>query len=160
MSWIYNIIGIVFIGIIYEIVLPVGKINKFMKCVFSVFVLNSVMMPILSTINLKFNESSFEIISSEIDNEFINKLNESKNATYEKLIEAGIENEGILNVNVEILNNFNNNVYKIDQIIINLTNCVLSGDVKNINKYEVITKQVKKYVGISEEKIVFYEWFS
>lgn len=157
MGWIYNIIGIVFIGIIYDILLPVGKISKFMKCIFSVFVLYSVVMPILSTINLNLNENYFDSVSDEIDADFIGKLNQSKNDTYENLIEAGIQEEGLLNVYVEIINNSENNVYQIDQVIINLSNCVLSEDVKNINKYEVITKQVKNYVDISEEKIIFYE---
>ena len=157
MSWIYNIVGIVFIGIVFDIMLPISKINKFMKCIFSVFVLYSVITPVLTVFSSNSVENVFESVSSEIDFEFMSKLCESKNNTYEKLIENAIENEGILNVDVEILNNFNNNVYEIISIEINLKNCVLIENMQNINKYEVITKQVKKYVEISEDKIVFYE---
>ena len=98
-----------------------------------------------------------DAVANEVDIEFINKLNQSKNDTYERLIESAIENEGILNVNVEILNIFDNNVYLLDKVIVYLSNCVLSENVENINKYEVITKQVKKYVEISEENIIFYD---
>lgn len=159
MSWIYNIIGVVFIGILFDILLPINKINKFMKCIFSVFVLYSIITPVLNMVSNNNISDVFESTSTEIDINFINQLNASKNDTYEKLIQNAIENEGILNVDVEILNNLENDTYEISIVEINLLNCVLIDNKTNINKYEVITKQVKKYVEISEDKIVFYEWF-
>ena len=157
MSWIYNIIGVVFIGILFDILLPINKINKFMKCIFSIFVLYSIITPVLNLVSNNNISDIFESTSTEIDINFINQLNASKNDTYEKLIQNAIENEGILNVDVEILNNLENDTYEISIVEINLLNCVLIDNKSNINKYEVITKQVKKYVEISEDKIVFYE---
>ena len=157
MSWIYNIIGVVFIGILFDILLPINKINKFMKCIFSIFVLYSIITPVLNLVSNNNISDIFESTSTEIDINFINQLNASKNDTYEKLIQNAIENEGILNVDVEILNNLENDTYEISIVEINLLNCVLIDNKTNINKYEVITKQVKKYVEISEDKIVFYE---
>ena len=157
MSWIYNIIGVVFIGILFDILLPINKINKFMKCIFSVFVLYSIITPVLNLVSNNNISDIFESTSTEIDINFINQLNASKNDTYERLIQNAIENEGILNVDVEILNNLENDTYEISIVEINLLNCVLIDNKTNINKYEVITKQVKKYVEISEDKIVFYE---
>ena len=36
-SWILNIVGIVFIGVIIEIILPDGKSNTFIKHIFNIF---------------------------------------------------------------------------------------------------------------------------
>ena len=157
MSWIYNIIGVVFIGVIFDIILPVSKINKFMKCIYSVFILYSLVVPIImfaKNVNL---ETGFESGNIEVGLEFVQQLNQSKNSTYSNLIETAIENEGILNVDVEISSNLDNSVYEVIGIEVNLVNSVLIDNSANINKYEVITRQIMKYLNIKEDMVKFYE---
>ena len=53
-GWLLNIIGIIFVGVLFEIILPDGKTNSFIKHVFTIFLLFTIISPISSFINNNF----------------------------------------------------------------------------------------------------------
>ena len=156
MSWLYNLIGIVFLGIIFEIILPNNKINKFIKCIFSIFIVFSLISPLVK-ISSKINKIKIDNVSSEINEELFQTISDLRKNTYETLITKSLENDEIFNVKIDIEFDVEKSNMQINKITIDLANLVLTENSKNINKYEVITKHVKKYLDISEDKIIFNE---
>lgn len=156
MSWLYNLIGVVFIEIVFEIILPSNKINKFIKCIFSIFIVFSLISPLVN-ISSKINKIKIDNVSSKINEELFQTISDLRKNTYETLITKGLENDEIFNVEIDIEFDVEKSNMQIDKITIDLTNLVLTENGKNINKYEVITKHVKKYLDISEDKIIFNE---
>ena len=156
MSWLYNLIGVVFLGIIFEIILPNNKINKFIKCIFSIFIVFSLISPLVK-ISSKINKIKIDNVSSEINEELFQTIFDLRKNTYETLITKSLENDEIFNVKIDIEFDVEKSNMQINKITIDLANLVLTENSKNINKYEVITKHVKKYLDISEDKIIFNE---
>ena len=156
MSWLYNLIGVVFLGIIFEIILPNNKINKFIKCIFSIFIVFSLISPLVN-ISSKINKIKIDNVSSEINEELFQTISDLRKNTYETLITKSLENDEIFNVKIDIEFDVEKSNMQINKITIDLANLVLTENSKNINKYEVITKHVKKYLDISEDKIIFNE---
>lgn len=156
MSWLYNLIGVVFLGIIFEIILPNNKINKFIKCIFSIFIVFSLISPLVK-ISSKINKIKIDNVSSEINEELFQTISDLRKNTYETLITKSLENDEIFNVKIDIEFDVEKSNMQINKITIDLANLVLTENSKNINKYEVITKHVKKYLDISEDKIIFNE---
>ncbi len=156
MSWLYNLIGVVFLGIIFEIILPNNKINKFIKCIFSIFIVFSLISPLVN-ISSKINKIKIDNVSSEINEELFQTISDLRKNTYETLITKSLENDEIFNVKINIEFDVEKSNMQINKITIDLANLVLTENSKNINKYEVITKHVKKYLDISEDKIIFNE---
>ena len=150
MSWLYNLIGVVFLGIIFEIILPNNKINKFIKCIFSIFIIFSLISPLVN-ISSKINKIKIDNVSSEINEELFQTISDLRKNTYETLITKSLENDEIFNVKIDIEFDVEKSNMQINKITIDLANLVLT------EKYEVITKHVKKYLDISEDKIIFNE---
>ena len=85
-SWILNIVGIVFIGVIIEIILPDGKSNTFIKHIFNIFMLFVIVAPITKIVN---NGLSYINNTVEMDNQYIYQINLEKINS----LEVDIKNE-------------------------------------------------------------------
>lgn len=156
LSWILSVVGIVFISIIMEIILPNGKTNNFIKSIFSIFLLFIFISPIKEIIN-KFNTETFNEENIVLDENFLYDINQAKNESNQLLIQNRLKSKGIDGVNVVICNNLNNYDYTIDKIYIDTSNLVISNDLKHINKYEVITNTILELINIEKDKIIFNE---
>lgn len=156
LSWILSVVGIVFISIIMEIILPNGKTNNFIKSIFSIFLLFIFISPIKEIIN-KFNTETFNEENIVLDENFLYEINQEKNESNQLLIQNRLKSKGIDGVNVVICNNLNNYDYTIDKIYIDTSNLVISNDLKHINKYEVITNTILELINIEKDKIIFNE---
>jgi len=72
-AWILSIVGIMFIGVIIEIIMPEGKTNTFIKSMFAIVFMYVVMSPIINLIKdanfIDFNEI-FNMGNEEIVDEW------------------------------------------------------------------------------------------
>lgn len=75
-AWILSIVGVIFAGVIIEIIIPEGKTNAFIKSIFAIVFMYIIMSPVINIINDTnmldfseiFNVSGDEIIEDdEID---------------------------------------------------------------------------------------------
>ena len=155
-SWILSIIGIVFISIIMEIILPNGKTNNFIKSIFSIFLLLIFISPIKELIN-KFSYKTFSKENIILDEDFLYQVNLAKNESNQVLIQNHLKSKGIDGVNVIICNNLHNYDYSIEKIFIDSANLVLSSNINHINKYEVITNTILELINIEKDNIIFNE---
>ena len=71
-------------------------------------------------------------------------------------IKLNLSSQGITGVDVEIESNMLGNEYIIDNIYVDITNIVLSENLENINKYEVITSEIEKVTEIDKSRIIIY----
>ena len=149
-SWLLSIVGIVFLCVLFDIVYPNGKTNTLCKSIFGIF---SVFVMISPLVKIDFDNAIESTVVNEILIENINKAKDENERL--KIIELLKEN-GIDGVNVEIVSILNYNVYEIKNIYVDTTNLVLTENITNINKYEVIANKIAEIVDIDLERIIVY----
>ena len=168
--WAQQIIFAVIIGVIIQMLLPEGKSKKYIKIVIGVYVLFSVISPVVgknididlenysleletnTTINENNTEDSInEIYTTNLKQDIISKL-QNKGYGCESVEIEVIENyeiekitiKGIYEMKEETENEDKNTVSKVNEVIIN--------DVQIGEKENSIKEQVVKGISQSEEK--------
>lgn len=149
-AWIFSIVGVVFLGVLIDIVYPNGKTNTFCKSMFGIFAVVIMMSPIFKLINNV--DFEFGIEDSVIES----SLNKAQEDYYRLKIENILIDNNIENVIVEVEGNIENNEYIIENILIDTSNIVLSKNLENINKYEVISQAIIDEFDIEQERIIIY----
>lgn len=148
-NWVIGIVGVVFLGLLLDMVYPNGKTNKLCRSIFGLIALAVIIKPIFN-MNIHFQKNNY------IDGFLENSLNDSKINILKNEIESGLLLKGLDGVFVEIESKIEDNKFLIENVTIDISNAVLLKNFENINKYEVIINEVKKVVDIDEEVIVIY----
>lgn len=152
-GWLLNIIGIIFVGVLFEIILPDGKTNNFIKHVFTIFLLFTIISPISSFLN---NNFTLNTDVDVVDENFIYVTNLNKISELEKTITNNLEKVGIKNVSVII----NSNIFETDLIInsvyVDVTNKKLENNVSESEYKNEIKKIILKTVNVDSEDIIIY----
>ena len=146
-KWILGVVGVVFLGVLLDLVYPNGKTNKFCKGIFAIFALLIMINPIRSLTN--FDNVKFE-------NVYVDSIHVLKSDALINQIKLNLSSQVITGVDVEIESNMLGNEYIIDNIYVDITNIVLSENLENINKYEVITSEIEKVTEIDKSRIIIY----
>ena len=149
-EWLLSIVGVVFLGVLFDLIYPAGKTNSLCKSIFGIFAMFIMISPIL---NLDIDKFVSNVSNNDI---LIENITETKNDTYRKVILSHLEEFDINGVSVEIDSKLNNNNYVIENIFVDSTNLVLTEKVTNINKYEVIADEIAKVVDVERERIIVY----
>lgn len=154
-SWLLNIVGIVFVGVILDVVLPEGKTNVFIKHIFSVFMLFVIVSPIVDFATESLN---INVNSSVIDSNFIYSNNLEKISALEKSIAADIEESGLTNVSLIINGNIFNEILTFNSVYVDISN-VKSKTELTINEIKsIISSKIQNKIDVLEEDIVYYGW--
>lgn len=149
-SWLLSIIGVVFLGVLFDLIYPNGKTNSLCKTIFGLVAVVVMIMPIL---NIDIGSLK---INNDIEQSLLDNITEAKVDAMQMTIDTHLNSCGIDGVVVRIETNLSNNVFEVDKIYIDTTNLVLTKNITNINKYEVIIKEVSSLLKIEEEKVVVY----
>ena len=149
-KWLLSILGVVFLAVLLDIVYPNGKTNKFCKSIFGLFAIIVLVSPIFK---IDFQSTSNDNFVSTTLNKNIQK---SKDEYYKFKIENSLEDDDICGVSVEIESNMDNNVYQIENVLVDTSNLVLTDFLTHNNKYEVIIQKISKLMEIEQERIVIY----
>ncbi len=155
LSWLLNIVGIVFIGVILDVVLPDGKTNHFIKHVFSVFMLFVVVSPVSNWVSSAFN---VEVSSGVTDSNFLYVTNLEKINALEKDIVSEIESGGISNVSVIINGNVFEEVLTINSVYVDVSNAVSENNLTRSEVKDFVLDKILINVDVVKEDIVFYGW--
>ena len=153
MSWLLNIVGIVFIGVILDVVLPNGKTNQFIKHVFSVFMLFVVVSPVSNWVSSAFN---VEVGSGVTDSNFLYVTNLEKINALEKDVVSEIESGGISNVSVIINGNVFAEVLTIKSVYVDVSNAVSENNLTKSEVKDFVLDKILINVDVVKEDIVFY----
>ena len=147
-SWILNIVGIVFIGVIIEIILPDGKSNTFIKHIFNIFMLFVIVAPITKIVN---NGLSYINNTVEIDNQYIYQINLEKINSLEVDIKKELEKIDVNNTSVIVNANIFGESFCVESIYLDVSN----SDIDN-TKYKSIIDLIVKLTNVDEKDIVVY----
>ena len=152
-GWLLNIIGIIFVGVLFEIILPDGKTNNFIKHVFTIFLLFTIISPISNFINNNFTlNTDVEVV----DENFIYVTNLNKISELEKTITNNLEKVGIKNVSVILNSNIFETDLIIDSVYVDVTNKKLENNVSESEYKNEIKKIILKTVNVDSEDIIIY----
>ena len=148
-GWLLGVVGVVFLGVLFDLIYPKGKTNSLCKNIFGVFALFVMISPILK-VNV---DKLIDITNSGV---LIESIHTAGDDRYKSKILSHLEECNITGVSVEIDSKIENDKYVITNIYVDSTNMVLTENITNINKYEVIANKIASIVDIELERIIVY----
>ncbi|MBQ7352072.1 MAG: hypothetical protein IJW59_04380 [Clostridia bacterium] len=150
MNWLLSVVGIVFLGILFDMIFPNGKINSLCRSLFGLFAMFVLISPILHIDMNIFEGSDF------VDGKLIDSINSARDESFIIKINEHLKSKGFDGVVVEIDSKIDNDEYQIENIYVDITNLVLLQNNQNINTYEVIAVEINKLTNVDLERIVVY----
>ena len=155
-GYVLSILGIVLLGVIIDVIIPSGNISKYIKSVFSIFVVAVIISPVVNFLSNK-NGIKLEYDNYEMDKQLIEYIFAKRTENEENKIEIYLKDNGFNGIDINLNYSINNNELEYISCTINLKNLVISADKQHINKYEFITKTVKDFTNLTDEEIVINE---
>ncbi len=149
-SWLLSITGVIFLGVLFDLIYPNGKTNTLCKTIFGIVAVVVMITPIL---NIDLDKLT---LGGSVNQQLINNLEEAKIQSIKTRIDTHLKSCGISGVIVKIDIILSEDEFYIDKIYLDTTNLVLTENVTNINKYEVIIKEVSGLLKIDAERIIVY----
>ncbi len=155
-GYILSVLGIVLLGIIIDIIIPNGNINKYIKSIYAIFVVAVIISPLTKILKYD-NDFSIKYQDYEISQNLLNYIYSARVDSLEIEIVDTLEREGISNISININYSSENNELVYHSCIVNLKNMVISLDKQHINSYEYITRIINATTGLKSEEIIFNE---
>ena len=155
-GYILRVLGIVVAGVIIDVIIPSGSINKYIKSIYSIFVVAVLISPILNFVSNK-SEFTFNYNNYEIDQELYEYITNQRVNSLQLDIKEELELNGFEGVDININFSLENNTLNYNSCTINLEKLVIDADKQHINKYEFIKEVVKDYTDLTDEEIIFNE---
>lgn len=155
-GYVLSILGIVLLGVIIDVIIPSGNISKYIKSVFSIFVVAVIISPVVNFLSNK-NGIKLEYDNYEMDKQLIEYIFEKRTENEKNKIEIYLKDNGFDGIDINLNYSINNNELDYISCTVNLKNLVISTDKQHINKYEFITKTVKDFTNLTDEEIVIDE---
>ena len=156
-GYILSILGIVVAGLLIEIIIPSGTINKYIKSVYSIFVVMVLISPVIkffkSGQDLKLNYTEYEI-----NEKLLNYIYSKQADETEVLIETILGREGFSSVDIILCYSIENKELIYNSCQVNVENMSISSDKQHINSYEFIRNVVSEKTGLKDEVIMVYGW--
>ena len=156
-GYILSVLGIIIAGVLIDIIVPSGNINKYIKGVYSIFVVAVILNPIIKFFNKNY-DLTVHYNEININNDLLNYIFNSRAKIYETELENEFKEQGFNNIDIIINFSIENNELKINSCVANLKNLVISKDKQHINKYEFIKKTIKDKLKLTDERIIIDEW--
>lgn len=153
-DWLLNIVGVIFMGLLIELISPNGKTKNFIKSIFAIILIYVIILPLAGLTN---NSISLHLDDYKFANntDLLFVINSAKNENLTTTLILHMQNKGIEGVDVTICSNLSSDENEIENVYVDTTNLVLSKNITHINKYEVILKVVQNFLNIEKEKIIF-----
>lgn len=159
-NWIISIVGVVILSVLIDLILPEGQMQKYIKSVFSVVIVLTMVSPILKIdiSSIDFNKFIYNESSVEINTNYLNNYNEDYKKSLEEIVENALKDGGFLNVEVEISYNLSNNNFEIEKVKLDIKKLVINANQVHIDKYKEMQTIVENLLNVKEDLIVIYEW--
>jgi stage III sporulation protein AF len=155
-GYILSVLGIVVIGVFIDIIIPTGTINKYIKGIYSIFVVVVIINPVVKFLNKK-HDFSIKYEDYQADNKLLDYIFSMRSNSLENCIESSLNEQGFSNIDIILKFSIENNELKYNSCSVNLKNMVISSDKQHINKYEFIKKRIKENTGLTDEEIIIHD---
>ena len=156
-GYVLSVLGIVIVGIFIDIIIPSGVISKYIKGIYSIFVVVVLISPVIQLLSKNHN-FTIKYTEYEINENLLEFIHTSRAELMEKSIEKTLYSQGFSNIDINLKISTENQELKYNSCIVNIKDIVISSDKQHINKYEHIKEVVKDYTGLSFEEIIIDEW--
>lgn len=155
-AYILSVLGIVLVSVLIEIILPSGQTAKYIKGMFSIFVVFVLINPVIKFFKSDFDVSKYLVADSvAVDKKLLKNLYESQIETSEKNLQMLLDEEGFKNVKVSLVYDIVEEELIIEKAKINIDELVITNQNTNINKYQFIRQVVAENLKIKEEDVIF-----
>ena len=155
-AYLLTIVGVVFLLVVIELILPDSKVSKYIKSIFAIFIVVVIITPLAKIINSDFDWNNiFDSMQYEVDETFIENISQDNLKLFEQNLEDYI-NQTYEGARVSISANFEGEGMKINYIYVDLSNLVIIENSQHINYYTAVKELVKKQVDIDEERVIVY----
>lgn len=157
-DWIFNIGATVLLVSIITLILPDGKVGKFIKSIFSILILMIIIKPLVPIKEFNFDYTSiFGNTEITVQENFVNYTFEEKKKSYQRYCLKIIEDIGVENASVELIYDNENMKFEIKNVKINLVNSVIKSDKEHIFIIEEIKEKISSYLNVNSSILVIYE---
>ena len=156
-AYVLSVLGIVLCGVIIDIILPSGSINKYIKSIYSVFVVAVLISPLINFFS-NYKDIDFSIKEYEVNEKLMNYIYKKQAEGVELKIEQALEKGGFKGVDIIINFSIENNDITYNSCEANIKDLAISTDKQHINSYEFIREVVYKNTGLKGEVVMIYEW--
>ena len=156
-SWLLSVLGVVFLSVLVDVILPEGKTNKYVKAIFAFIIILIIISPLAKIKESKSFSDFLENPNITINEEYISNINNMKIDRLAKSIVDTAEKMGLKGVNVQIMSDMSELDLNIQKVNIYLENLVIDESATHIDKYQTLVDIVSAYINISREDVVFYE---
>ena len=159
-SYILSIVGTVFLGVLVDIIMPDGEMNKYVKGVFAIIAMCVILSPVPKMIKNDFDigDLFYDNSAVKVDTDFLEATNKQIKNQLQITLKTKLKDAGFDNVEVEILHDMSNYNFQIKKVIIDISQMVINQNMVHINKYTEITDITKEYLNVEESDIVINEW--
>lgn len=156
-GYVLSIVGIVVAGVLIDIIVPSGTLNKYIKGVYSIFVIAVLISPITKLMH-KAKNFTIQYEEYAINENLLNYIGKMQTSALENDIEKILTDDGFSNTDITLTFSIENDLLKYVSCKINLKKLVISTDKQHINKYEYIKGVVIEKTNLSETEIIIDEW--
>ena len=156
-GYILSILGIVVAGVFIDIIVPSGSINKYIRGIYSIFVVAVLVSPIMKLLN-KTNDFTIKYEDYNLNTDLLSYIYTMRATSLETNMEKALTEEGFSNIDIILNFSIENDELQYNSCEINLKNLVISSDKQHINKYEFIKEVVKVNTNLTDEEIIINEW--
>ena len=155
-EWIFSVCAISLITITISIILPQGKLGRFIKNIFAVLIMLVILQPI---VKFDFDEIVFSPLEGKNDilyqKDYIDYVNNKKVQFLEDDFENTIKQLGVNDATVEILYDYCNEYeFKVKKVYVNLENAVIVSDIEHIDIIEEIKDKLASHFLVDKNVVV------
>ena len=155
-GYILSILGIIVAGVFIDIIVPAGAINKYIKGIYSIFVVAVLTIPVVKFLN-KNHDFAIKYEEYNVNAELLDYIFTMRATSLETNIEKALADEGFSNVDIKFTFSINADELIYNSCNVNLINLVISADMQHINKYEFIKEMIQRNTNLTEQEIIFDE---
>ncbi len=158
-NWIISLGTIIILSSLITIILPEGKLNKFIKCYLSLIIMIVIIQPITSIKSLNFSfENVFQENQIELQYDYLEYVANVRINNYIDNCKKIAKDVGVDGLIVEIMYEIDeNNEIILNNILLNFKNSVIISDKEHIDIIEEVKTSICKYLDVEQNKVVIYE---
>ncbi len=154
-QWILSVGIIVLLTSIMSLILPEGKIGKFIKAMFSLITMTVIISPV---IKLKNNDITIEDIYSEenfdFNNDILNYFHSKKIEECSYICNQILEKHGVKNAQITIKTINSIESFAVEKIFINLKNSVINSEKEHIDIIEQARIEISSRILIDKNNVI------
>ncbi len=157
-GWILSILGVAVIGAVIDLILPSGRMNKFVKSVFAAVTVLIIILPLPHLLKNGCRTDGFLWEQDvPLQDDYLNYTAAIKKNALLKGLRAAMEADGITLGDIEITGDFSGNAPVIEKVRINLSQVVMAEQWEHIHKYTTVRTKVAEYLAVDEDVVELYE---